>query len=423
MKNLPFKMFLIGLISTFLTSCLKDDIEDLQKQIDDLKSNANDTIHFGDLIILNQEQLKLLENRNIKHITGELRLENIEELSPLKDLKSVGSFYLYTDSDLKGFYRLYDLKVYEYFYMSFNSNNDLIIDGFENIETLEGFMINNNGYGNFTISGMNSIKSCYYLDFYTNGLITVNGFEDLESGYLSFGCNRLIINSFKEIRNFEGSINIRTDFLTINGFENIEEILGDLYIGIFNNDALNWESGNEFIRLKRVGGRFSTPVYKNFTNLEFIHTLEISSYFSEENLSKVDLPSLSELYELSVLWNNNIKTFDGLNIPQFYSLYIYDCDSLNDISILSELMTSDEIPSNNQNDYFYSQIAISDNFNLTNLNGLENVNKISNLEISYNRNLVDFCGIRQLIDSVEDYTWIGGNAFNPQNSSEIIGCE
>lgn len=175
---------------------------------------------------------------------------------------------------------------------------------------------------------------------------------------------------------------IRNDSLkNINGLSNLTSV--GLYLSINQNGSLS--SLNGLDNLNNVGATLQVSKNENLENIDGLSGLKAVG----ENMMVTENSKLQNINGLS-----NVTSFNGgLNISKNHSLT--SIEGVNNLTSIYHLM-------------------IGHNILITNLDPLNNISSIDpegTINIVFNADLIDFCGIEKLVAS-NNYT-IANNGYNP----------
>jgi len=258
------------------------------------------------------------------------------------------------------------------------------------------------------LSSLVSIE--FFLDIVgTDKLKSLSGLENLsEVGGLGIKYNRELVDitSLNGITELEESLSIERNSLlpSLHGLHNITrtEILK-----IIENPALNDLSGLEKIEL--INQTLTIAFNENLISLHGLeqlrslgHTLTL-----ERNPILSSLEALSGLTtllntRLGIYGNNSLSDLTGLASSYYSRIEIMDNDMLQNLDGLSNL------------ELVETGIILENNPELANLDVLTNVIVTEFIIARNNTNLIDFCGVRPMLDSGHPFSFIvESNGFNP----------
>lgn len=464
-------VFFISLLPYLFSSCNQDNIEELENRIAELEAltEIQDSVLFGDLIISSQASMDIMAERGITNILGMLIIQNCTDLTPLSSLKSVEGLQLEISLGLNTLEGLNNLTQLNTLGLFFNTNASVDIsalDGlvsidnlhlqgslpsvswFNSISNLESFYIEAS-MSDLTFSGLENLTSVDYLSINNwEGNLTVLGFEKLTSvSDLSFYANNLNVSGFDNINSIN-YLNLYGNTLNLSGLNSITSLD---YLSI-NGGSIEISGLNSLSSLSNLSLYASTLNLSGFGSLVVLDGLDVFVENSASGLTKLKtigylylgigssnnfltgLTTVGNIYAFS--YSNFIKSFSdlgltslqsiggiGLDIPSLESLdginlsnstltdfSVFNCPKLNDISAMSTYSG----PISYLNLWGTS---------LASLDGLENVTSVGYLSISNNSNLGDWCGIKDIFDSIpSSQRDINNNLTNPSSSADIVGC-
>ncbi|MHC9088606.1 hypothetical protein ACXIHB_07835 [Tenacibaculum sp. IMCC1] len=326
---------------------------------------------------------------------------------------------------------------------------------------------------NFTSKGYNAIKGNLIINGKTSSVKNLSNFNDLSQIH---GDLFIINTSLKNLSGFEDvtltSNEARLVIINNNELTNVEALSKITALGslrILNNKSLQNLSG--FHKLKTIRQELSislNPSINNLTalqNLSKLHKVNIIGNDSLENLN--GLEQITEVNAVVIKNNTSLKTMEGLQNLTSCELYftIENNTKLTKLNGLSSLKSVGAIKIiNNASLASISNLSsltsvsylieVKDNSNLTSLNGVQNIvydnsptNKelfiqnnpkittldaLSNytfergvIDISNNKKLVNFCGLKKLLTEIkhkdfDENNFIYNNAYNP-SINDILG--
>jgi len=427
--------------SSLYSQCLPEGITfSTQEQIDSFQTDYPDcTEILGDVTIEGDDISNLSGLNVITKINGDLRITanwSLEHLVGLNNLDSIGKSLMVEFN-----YALLDLSGLENL-STINGNisivgNDFLssLNGLENIdaESISQLRI----YQNLYLSNCNAQSICDYLaapngsvDIYNNdtGCNTPNeianncGFDIscLPYGNYHFQTQDDIDNFqsiYPDCSDINGSIFIKSNVENLNGLSGITSVQNSLSIkgnyyledlqGLNNIQNVGtlfiwWnESLKSLEGLNSLDSCFSrVDIFDNeqLRNLNGLENLKfIDGDFSLagcDSLQNIDsLSGLNTINGFFVLGQGVIKNTNGLNSLTYVGngVDIHSCDSLNSISGLSNLAL------------IGGSLHIKNNFSLSSLSGLDNVEPDSIDWISINNNpSLSQCAIQSICDYLAD---------------------
>ncbi len=376
-------------------------------------------IYAGDLVLTSQEAINTF---NYCEITGNLTVEetttgNITDLTKLSMLEKLGGgLYIKNNAKITTIDAFMNLTAINGSLELANNADLLTIGGLSNIESISGNLAIRSNKKITSFSAFNNLTSL-------NGNLNIHWNEGLTN--LDGFINLATINGFVEIK---GNANMAS----VTGLNNLSMIGKELRIignGLINlNGLTNLTQINSSIELTNNFNLNNVDVFSNITSLKDLR-------IKNNNLTSLSGFSGLTTVERLILNNCDISNLNDLSnlIEVKKALYLYSNANLNDINGISNAIGSDlEI------------LHVLNNDNLSNINGLENLNNVSvevkiknnevlnnlnalsnlgtitkNLEVSFNPNLENACGILQLLinsTAVGGITTIENNG--PDSSSE-----
>lgn len=299
-------------------------------------------------------------------VTGELTLKgNINTILPkIQNLEEVGSLRLDDVDGMTSLEPFSNLKFH-------NSEGWVVVTHCNDITSLSGLQNMNghvSGLSLFQCPNINDVSGVQFADMVSivfNGLPNLTSFSGLNPP------QNLKLLRIKNMGNLE----------TLQGLENIQ-LVEDL-LEITNLDNITSLQG--FENVQQVGGELELIGNDNLTNINALGSLtDIGGLYIQLQ------PELTSLAGLE-----NIQTIRN----QFYLINT-------GITSLETLTNCSRFVANTETNKF--SILIEDNDSLTSLNGLENVTFDPNgstsgycfIEIKFNNQLADFCGIQDFLISV-----------------------
>ena len=475
MKTLNYltSFLIISVLVFSITSCNKDDIEDLEKRIAELEAitSVEDSVLFSDLVISSQASMDIMAGRGITNILGMLTISNCTDLTPLTGLKSVEGLSIQIPAGLNSLAGLEGLTTLNFLELQIDNNsvnlsvleglesiNNLYLGGnvpsilaFPNITSMESMYIDANS-ASLTLAGFDELMSINYL--YVNnyaGSVDIGGFAKLKSvSDLYLGANSLKISGFNSLIsvNYLNLYGSSLNCSGLNGLTSLENLF--LY-----GDNIDISGFNGLTILTQLSFSSVTLDVTGFTGLEKINYLEASiehgvnglnqiknvdhlnlnignsdnfltglvsvghlnlfSYYERTNgilsLADLGLTSLQSIGGLSL----DLKSIESLNGFDFSKssleyLDIYNGPKLTDISALTTYTGP----------MMYVNIYGT---NLASLDGFDNVTSINTLAVSNNTQLSNWCAIKDIFDDIPaNSQHINNNLLNPASSADITGC-
>ena len=440
----------------FTFSCQKNEIEELQRKLAELENRIakGDSIIYSDITVNSQEELELFRTKYITHILGDLRISNCTDLTPLSSLKLVQSLEISVPQFLTSFNGLENLGSVDNLYLYFETGEFRDPSALDNIKTASSISLN--GWVQY-FDWFNGLDSVGHIDFSSNlPNPVIRGFEKLEhlSGlnlgsygtndnlkieafqnltrldYLRLYGSTIILEGFESL-SYLGSFSAWGDEITINGLSNLLSLEHLSLSGyIINISSLNNLSMLKYLDLHAVteinGLDNITNVQEQLSvnipagstilqNLGSVGALHVYGYDQQtspvRNLGDLNFKSLTSINALS-LSSPHIETLGGFDFTNqsFNYLEIYDCPKLTSLDSLINVTST------------IDWVAIV-NSNLSTLNGLDNITGINYLYIYNNKELADWCAIKDIFDNIPiNQRFIEDNLVNPKNSNDIIDC-
>ena len=287
-------------------------------------------------------------------------------------------------------------------------------------------------------------------DFGANGYCGINGFlflknEDSNDPILDLSslititevaslgiadCHNLqSLEGLNNLHTSPGGVSLRYNYL-LESLEPLSSIVGEAGViqVIFCSQLVNLNGleGITSLTLPVIEGQsIDAIIISNNQNLKSISSLSniVAAPRGIHIIDNPELESLSGLENISILnedgarisiqENNQLVNLNGLEgLVEVGGLQISSNSSMLDLEGLNNLQIV--------NDYFF----IFGNYNLNNLNGLEGLSTVnSELSISLNKSLYDFCGINNLIfnGTINGDFLTQGNAYNPTYQDMLDG--
>ena len=324
---------------------------------------------------------------NCTQISGMLKIgdvgeNDISDLSPLNNIKTVTIFIDLSHTKLENVEGLNNLESVPY--IGFTSNNSLkSLDGLESLQNVLSVTI----YDNPALESIESllgITQTGEIMIYNNDSLTnLKGLNNLTS------CDIIGITSNDALTSLEGLNNLTTvkgelsihdnrSLKTLEALSNLNQITGTAEIG--------------------AGGKLwiqENPLLTSLTGLNNLETVQKIQISNNESLT-----SLSGLESITIIDGRNTNTSNYLQIVGNNSL-----TSLNGLQNLTSLGYYDIASDTNSGD-----LQISNNPALENLTGLNSLSKIhSTLEINHNEKLIS-------LEGLENLTIIGGSIVIGENN-------
>ena len=270
-KNLwvyKITFLVLGIIAMLigLVSCSGDD-----------ENNNDPKIFVGDITLLNQEEVNVFASENYSRITGTLTIgncgqsNNINSLSSLKDLKSIGG----------------NLRVIE-------ADGLKTLNGLNNLEEVEGNISFGQPCGRSLLENLDGLESLIstgslYIDA-RDSLKNIDALSNLKT------CEELTV--FGKYDNVDALSNlINVDFVSFNSSE-LTNLGGIAHLNNLSN--LNLYYCTSLVSLQSLS-----------SNLFQVGFLRISNCNSLVNLD--GLSSLTEVGGIQLLSNENLENLDVLN--------------------------------------------------------------------------------------------------------------
>jgi len=386
MKALNLVLILCVII--FLTGCSSDSSND--SDLGDLNTCE------GDVVLRSQNDLIDFANSDCQKIIGSLTI--IDE--PTND-ESLGDIF-----DLSPLNKLIEVTGYVSIINNPNIDNLIGLDNLERIGEALRIVENKNLV---EINNFNNLIS-------VNGGLTIEFNENLEN-ISSF--NTLIYDSSIETgeTNFDIAIQFNPSLIEINGFNQVQEVIG--WFSIRDNLILSKIEG--FNNLETIGFNFyvvNNPLdtINAFNNLE-----TVENEFTLWNTNIINLANFNSLANIGerfwLDYNHQLINLDGLsNLTTVGGAirigYFEGNTSLENIEALANLNAA-------------LSLHMQYNASLTSLNGLNNlVNNVYEIDIYDNNVLTDFCAISEIVQAIgaeSGNVSIFGNQFNPDVNDFILG--
>ena len=301
----------------------------------------------------------------------------------------------------------------EVFIGEFNANSDITnLQGFQNITKVTGQLKIEFNDNLVDLSGLNNLNTVTdRLWIYSNAsLSNLNGLQSLTNVGASFVLENNVsltsLNGLNQLESIGGFFQLRdSDQLTsLVGLDNLTTVNG---FGIAYMEGLNSLNGIE--NLTNFGSYFSVstvPLLNTFTpvisNLSADTRFQIINMFSLTDLQS--LAGLTSIGKLSLNFNPNLESLNGLQDLTQGSIEIIQNPMLSDISGLSNFTNVTDIAIGGNNalsslaplsslSNIQGDLKIFGNQLLTNLEGLNNLTTIDgNLELGLEAFFVTFTG-------------------------------
>lgn len=363
------------------------------------------------------------ENRSLNDIAALEKLTNVG-----KDLRLIGQPALLDYSGLTNL-----ITVGERLTITFEGETNLIVDGFANLKSVGGQL---HIYANNVteISGFNNLENVEELS--VNGslspLKTISGFNSLISGSVAISLmqNLESIEGFQSLVNSKGISISRNPLLkNINGFNNLETVSESF--SIQGNPLLENASG--FSLLREVGVFFSLNDNDSMTNLNDFSSLEVLLGGGSLSIKQMDglvdltgLSSLTALHEgrLEISDNRNLTSLNGLNNLVSVGNYVLidNCDSLINLDGLQGLTSIGSFSENSSGSArVRAYLEIIDNDNLVSLEGLNNLNSVGrDVRIGVSWNISSL--VRRSNPKLSDFCALI-NLFENDNTNSVVEIE
>lgn len=365
--------------------------------------------------ITTQAQLVALGAKRYTSVQS-LRISgSVNDLSPLKDLTFVTGGMEITGTNLKDFTGLEKLEMVGSIFpnsLRLEGNRMLVsLKGLNKLKMVRGYfyilrnpsLIDLKGLDNYTMtnSGEFRVDNCA-------ALRSLDGIENMLYCYDGLAImNNPLLTDLKALRNLKGTTGIiigsNNTLTNLNGLEGLTQVgIGSFEyatINIQNNPLL---SNLEGLRNITKCGNINITTNASLRSLSGLNGIAELNYATiTNNISLADLKGLGGLKavnnHLKISENHMLQDMDGLQqLEKVGRLEILLNKGLKDLKGLDGLKLI-----NGPNGY---AITISHNENLVTLNGLEQLNSSSEgIQILYNKNLTDFCALKQLMKSYKSY--------------------
>lgn len=328
---------------------------------------------------------------------GKLRIEGTEKLINLEGLNNVtevnGEMLIVDNLILENIGALNNINTINGWLGIISNNKISSIQGFDSLTTVEFIQINENESIK-SVDAFNTVEEIESFVFSSNKQIEfIGGFANLKSINRLFIENNegnFTVDAFHEIIEF-------TDSFLISQNAGLTEIIGFEKIEALSN----------FIRVIDCP---ELVLLKGFSSLETAQSIFINNC---PKLSTLDafrnLQLLNGTLNLSFLDLNNLANFNSLE--EVGGLWIGSrLNGLQNFNDLSNLKTIN------------GAMKIFNNDSLISLMGFDSLVNCSDIEVTGNQNLTDFCAIKPLLDLNSDIPYrISGNRFNPTISDIAAG--
>ena len=259
-----------------------------------------------------------------------------------------------------------------------------------------------------------------------------------QQGLTIVGLTPNTINGFNNLLNIAGdlAINNTTTLVTLSGFNSLTKVKAissnnQSMFYFLNNSALTTING--FGNLNEIGWDYYFVNNPNLISLPNTPSLTVigKSITISQCDSLINLNGLNSVTSLingnlNINQNNNLTSFDGLNnLNICFGVSIQNNPVLTNLSALLNLTTFNVVPIPNR-----PTINISNNNALSSLTGLDNINgsTIGNVTLQNNSNLTlcaieSFCEKITFDTSLLGFTQVNNNATNCNSADDInSGC-
>jgi len=330
-------------------------------------------------------------------IEGNLALTSIEALSSITTL--TGGIEIINNPMLENLYGLDGLTINDSPTFRIEKNNSLInLEGLNNIEVINGqFTI----FDNTSLTSLNGLENIQQIN--SLNIVSNVNLEEIEALHNLTETSSIRIANNPNLTSIEGlrsvtqtqliEINQNTSLLNLYGLHNVTTITSALRI--IQNESLN--DILDFNSLSFLGGNMEIRGNTSLQNLEGLNNIQSIG-------GNLIINSNSQLLSLEGL--NNLQSIGGI-------LNIVSNNSLLNINALINTISLEG-----------TYLRIENNENLTNLEGLANLNMMNlftDLRILSNIQLSDLCGLTNLINSNIDLIQIEDNLYNPTEQDIIDG--
>lgn len=272
------------------------------------------------------------------------------------------------------------------------------------------------------ISGLSSLSYVSGdLNISSNVLTTLNGLQNItEIGglfILSYNDSLKEVNALSSLRKIGDILQIGNNpqLINIDGFSNLNIVRGSIII--FSNHSLT-SIGDAFENLESaLNISISQSMFESidgFNSLTSCYSIEL--YNNEQLESISGFNTLHSCKRLSIGLNGNLQSIDGFsslnNVDQFMLI------QPNTISAPAISITAFSNLTTIENNLFIRGLAITD------IDFISNVETVGNdLNIDYNENLSDFCGLNTLIfnNGLVGNFYLNNNLYNPTKEDILNG--
>lgn len=388
-------------------------------------------------------QLKNISFNELRTIGGRLQInlnESLSSISGFNKLESVNEKVLISGNNalinITGFNTLTFVGMVDSFNNGISiSNNDSleIISGFnallnidnllfishDSLEKITGFTKLNTIRGDLRL--LENIKLTDISGFSSLNLIKGDLNIDRNTSYNSLGNESLIgLNGFLSLSKVEGDFVIGNNTLLedFSGLNNLIEVSGDFLLN--NNPSLLNFKGLESLEI--IGGHFDinfNSVLQDFTGLNSLSS--IGSLINGGNFNILGNTSLINFNGLdsftvadgviSIWQNENMKSLDGLNqLTDVGGFYLSNVPLLESISGLENLKRVNDGPNySGPGQGSIGEFNIVSCNGLAVLDGLENLNTVSYLNIEGSQELIDISALSNIDHNTLSYLYIRNN--------------
>lgn len=242
------------------------------------------------------------------------------------------------------------------------------------------------------------------------------------------------LSPLSDLREVKGTLKIiKTSMETLRGLENLESVGLELYI--FNTNLKNL---SHLQNLTHIGGNieiFSNAVLEDVNGLQNVRNFNAALQISNSQIKNLNiLNDATTLEQIYITENHELLTIDGLqnvetitgNVDIFYNENLHTINGLGSIiSIGGSLFLDYNLSLLNIG--LTSLVSIEghfgmyQNFMLSNLNELSNLESFQSLQIIENTELKDFCGITSAVLNFNQNLNISDNQYNPTLEDFING--
>ncbi|WP_115461596.1 hypothetical protein [Winogradskyella aurantiaca] len=458
-KHNPLILILLVGFTTIL-SCDKDDSPDnfiLGDQLfftpEIILNDVDELLPFSYTVSYssnNQEQADVFETGILVSSTPDVSFENYEDQIVLS--YNLSGSYTWTKTDLPNDPEVYYLVAYATNPVLTAYSNEIIISTSGNKTLYDSVEINSQEELNHLgFAGYNTIAGSLKL---SGNITDLSPLQDLYILGNTLEIDNTNLSNLEGLSNlteigYEFVLTNNSNLSNMSGLTSVVTIIGD--VKIERNDALTNLIG--FPDIERISGRLDISYNQNLQSLEGLNTIETIEEVLSLNLNPslstlVGLDNLNNIESLVINENNSLNNISGIeNLDQLEYLYINRNQNLTDISAIIGLnrITSLAIHANPQLNTLpsftgtlemeYLEIAYENGFqslhglesivnvfeislfqtNLMTLDGLDNLNTITNLYINQNQFLSDYCALTNLLSNgngPQSYSFFQ-NAFDP----------